>query len=84
MTAAKRVAFGLFILFFLLAQPELARAKTLRVGNGTAASCTEDALRSALTFAEGARNTVIQFNCGRARDYCRHRWTDRPGQHDDQ
>ena len=64
MTAAKRVAFGLFILFFLLAQPELARAKTLRVGNGTAASCTEDALRSALTFAEGARNTVIQFNCG--------------------
>jgi len=84
MTAAKRVAFGLVILFFLLAQPELARAKTLRVGNGTAASCTEDALRSALTFAEGEEHRHSVQLRRRARDYCRHRWTDRPGQHDDQ
>jgi predicted outer membrane repeat protein len=48
----------------LLALPQTARGKTIKVGNGMAASCTESALRSALTFAEGEKNSTIQFKCG--------------------
>jgi len=64
MTAAKRLVPVLLVVFVLLALPQLARAKTIKVGNGTPASCTEFALRSALIFAVGAPGSAIQFNCG--------------------
>lgn len=66
MTAAKRLITVLLAMLALLALPQLARAKTINVGTGTAASCTEFALRSALTFAEGERSSTIQFRCGPA------------------
>jgi hypothetical protein len=64
MTSAERLATALFVVFVLLALPQPARAKTVKVGDGTAASCTEAALRNALTFAGGEKSSVIQFKCG--------------------
>src|SRR5690349_6343201 len=67
MITVQRLATVLFVVFVLLALPEPAHAqKTIRVGNGTAASCTEAALRNALTFAGGEKSSVIQFKCGGA------------------
>src|SRR6516162_7056563 len=64
MTAAKRLAAFLLAVPILLALSQPAHAKSIKVGNGTAASWTESALRSALTFAQGQKNSVILFNCG--------------------
>ena len=41
-------------------------APPIRVGNGTAGSCTEGALRNALTIAETLGGGTIRFMCGRA------------------
>lgn len=64
MTSAERRATVLFVVFVLLVLPQPARARTIKVGDGTAASCTEDALRNALAFAGGERSSIIRFNCG--------------------
>ena len=66
MTTAKRLASVVFVVFVLLALPQPAQAKTIKVGDGTPASCTEAALRSALIFVGGEKSSVIQFNCGAA------------------
>jgi hypothetical protein len=65
MTSAKRLAPVLFLVlvFFALPQSALA-ARTIKVGDGTAASCTEAALRNALILAGGERSSIIQFKCG--------------------
>jgi len=56
----------LLVLIVLLALPIPAVAnKPIIVGNGTAASCTETALASALVFAEGVVGArTIKFHCG--------------------
>src|SRR5437016_779973 len=65
MTSAERLATVLLVAFVLLALAQPARAAgTIKVGDGTAASCTEDALRNALTFAGGERSSIIRFTCG--------------------
>jgi predicted outer membrane repeat protein len=65
MTLAERLATILFVAFVLLVLPQPAQAqKTIKVGNGTAASCTEDALRNALALAGGERSSIVQFKCG--------------------
>jgi predicted outer membrane repeat protein len=66
MTTAQRLAAVVFVVFVLLGalpQPVHA-ARTIKVGNGTAASCTEDALRNALVLAGGERSSIVQFKCG--------------------
>jgi len=65
MTSAKRLAPVLFLVLVLLALPQPARAaRTIKVGDGTAASCTEAALRNALILAGGERSSIIQFKWG--------------------
>ncbi len=65
MMTAKKLAMVVFLLVpYLLALPQPAHAKAITVGDGTAASCTEAALRNALTFAEGEWRSDIRFNCG--------------------
>ena len=65
MTSHKRLAPVLFLVLVLLALPQPARAaRTIKVGDGTAASCTEAALRNALILAGGERSSIIQFKCG--------------------
>ena len=65
MTSAKRLAPVLFLVLVLLALPQPAlAARTIKVGDGTAASCTEAALRNALILAGGERSSIIQFRCG--------------------
>src|SRR5215471_5563095 len=64
MTIARTFATGCLIVPFLVALPQSATAKTIKVGDGTAASCTEGALRGALTLAGGEKNSVIKFQCG--------------------
>ncbi len=66
MTTAKRLALIFLAVLVLLAPPQPAQAKTIKVGDGTAASCTEAALRNALIFAGGEKSSVIQFKCGAA------------------
>lgn len=54
------------LLLLLVAGLQPAQAAAfIRVGNGTAASCTENALRHALTVAETLGGGVISFKCGR-------------------
>ena len=51
----------------ILAQPRPALAdRPIIVGNGTAASCTETALKSALFIAETIGGATIRFKCGPA------------------
>jgi predicted outer membrane repeat protein len=66
MTVPKRLAVILLAATVLLALPQPARAKTIKVGDGTAGSCTEAALQNALVFAAAEKNGVIQFRCGAA------------------
>ena len=64
MTVSKRLAVTLLAVTVLLALAQPARAKTIKVGDGTPASCTEAALQNALVFAGGEPSSVIQFKCG--------------------
>jgi hypothetical protein len=65
MTVAKRLASVCLSVFVLLALPQTApAARTIRIGDGTVASCTEAALRNALVLAGGERNSNVQFKCG--------------------
>ena len=66
MTVSKRLGVILLAVTVLLALPQPARAKTIKVGDGTAASCTEAALQNALVFAAGEKSSVIEFRCGAA------------------
>lgn len=57
----------LFFVVVVLALPWPAfSAPPIRVGNGTTGSCTESALRHALTIAETMGGGSIIFRCGRA------------------
>jgi hypothetical protein len=47
-----------------IASPQLVEAGPIKVGNGTAASCTEFALRAALVVASADRGGTIRFKCG--------------------
>jgi hypothetical protein len=54
-------------LVLVVAMPWSASAgPVIRVGNGTAASCTETALRNALTVAEAQGGGIVYFRCGSA------------------
>jgi len=55
---------GSFLMFTSLLPASA--APPLRVGNGTAASCTETALASALADAEALGGVTIKFECGGA------------------
>jgi predicted outer membrane repeat protein len=64
---AERLATVLFVVLVLLALPQPAlAAPPIVVGNGTPASCTEGALRNALTIVETLGGGTIRFRCGRA------------------
>ena len=54
----------LILLVVLSALPQSAVAAPITVGDGTAASCTELALRDALTAAGAADGGTIRFGCG--------------------
>jgi hypothetical protein len=69
MGGRRRVAEGLAALGLLsalcVAEAEAASA-LIQIGNGTAASCTEAALRSAVTTAANRGGGLIYFRCGAA------------------
>ena len=52
------------LLFPQPAQAHRIHADKIKVGDGTAASCTEAAFRFALAVAEGSGGGTIRFNCG--------------------
>ena len=65
MTSTKSLVIILLVVMVLFALPQPARAqKAISVGDGTAASCTEAALRNALTLAGGETSSIIRFKCG--------------------
>jgi hypothetical protein len=60
---ARAIASAVFGLLLLAALPASA-APLIRVGNGTAASCTEAAFRNAVAVADAQGGGTIYFRCG--------------------
>jgi hypothetical protein len=59
----RAIAAAVFGVLLLAALPAAA-APLIRVGNGTAASCTEAALRNAVAVADAQGSGMIYFRCG--------------------
>src|SRR5262249_22040144 len=63
-TTMKVYASVVLVVFALLTLPQSVHAKPIKVGDGSPLSCTDAALRHALTLAGEKSKSVIQFACG--------------------